>query len=65
MKNWYVIYTHAGKELYSANELRKQDFKIYAKQRMTGCLFSTQGMEAVVVIAPREIYYSNYYGGPR
>ena len=29
MKNWYVIYTHAGKELYSANELRKQDFKIY------------------------------------
>ena len=29
MKNWYVIYTHAGKELYSANELRKQGFKIY------------------------------------
>ena len=29
MKNWYVIYTHSGKELYTANELRKQDFKIY------------------------------------
>jgi len=30
MSNWYVIYTNPGQEFMASNELKKQNFKIYA-----------------------------------
>ena len=32
MNNWYVVYTQAGKELYSAKELKRQKYQVYFPQ---------------------------------